>query len=134
MKRILGMIRLGEPKLKRKATPIPLALVCAAVVFFLYDCQIYPLINLGASSSSSSLPVFSVTYNGNGNTGGNVPHDSNTYESGEYVLVLGNTGSLTKAGYNFTGWNEAADGSATSASPGSQFQIYSDVTLYAQWQ
>ena len=42
-----------------------------------------------------------VTYNGNGNTGGTVPVDaSSPYLQGATVTVLGNTGTLVKTGYH----------------------------------
>ena len=57
----------------------------------------------------------SVTYNGNGNTGGSVPVDgSSPYLNGATVTVLGNTGSLVKTGNTFSNWNTAANGSGTS--------------------
>jgi len=75
-----------------------------------------------------------VMYDGNGNTGGSVPIDSNGYATGATVTVLGNTGSLVKSGYAFTGWNTSANGSGTGYVGGSTFAIGSaDVTLYAQW-
>jgi uncharacterized repeat protein (TIGR02543 family) len=81
-----------------------------------------------------ALLTYTVTYNGNGNTGGIVPVDPNEYEAGEPVVVLGNTGSLTKTGYSFNNWNTAPDGSGTSYSGGDTFLIgSSNVTLYAQW-
>jgi len=74
------------------------------------------------------------TYNANGATNGTVPTDNNTYLSGDTVTVLGNIGGLVKTGYNFNGWNTAADGSGTSYSPGGTFSMGSeDVTLYARW-
>lgn len=42
-----------------------------------------------------------VTYNGNGNTGGTVPVDNGTYETGAPVSVQENTGNLVKVGYTF---------------------------------
>jgi hypothetical protein len=52
------------------------------------------------------LPTtFKVTYNGNGNDSGTVPVDSNAYEEGATVTVLGNTGYLSKIGYTFSCWN-----------------------------
>ncbi len=76
----------------------------------------------------------SVTYNGNGNTGGVVPVDGNSYASGDTVTVLGNSGSLIRTGYTFAGWNTAANGSGTSYTGGDTFAMGStDVTLYAQW-
>ncbi|MBN2796153.1 MAG: InlB B-repeat-containing protein, partial [Clostridia bacterium] len=80
------------------------------------------------------LPTYTVTYNGNGNTGGSVPTDGNNYPNGNTVTVLGNTGSLVRTGYTFAGWNTAANGSGTSYTGGNTFSIgTSNVTLYAQW-
>jgi DNA-binding beta-propeller fold protein YncE len=36
-------------------------------------------------------------------------------------------------GYNFTGWNTAADGSGTNYSDGASFPFSANTTLYAQW-
>ena len=79
--------------------------------------------------------TYTVTYNGNGSTGGSVPVDaSSPYASGATVTVLGNTGSLVKSGgYTFAGWNTADDGSGTPYSPGATFTISANTTLYAQW-
>ncbi len=77
---------------------------------------------------------YTVTYNGNGSTGGSVPTDSNTYNISAEVTVLGNTGILVQTGYVFTGWNTAANGSGSSYSDGGTFAMGgSNVTLYAQW-
>jgi len=78
-------------------------------------------------------PTFTVTYNGNGNTGGSPPTDGNAYQEGDAVTVLG-AGTLEKTGYTFTAWNTAANGSGTSYAPGAQFAMPgANVTLYAQW-
>jgi len=75
-----------------------------------------------------------VTYNGNGDTGGSVPSDINNYTTGAAITVLGNTGNLVKTGYTFVGWNTAADGTGTSYTVGGTFTMNSsNVTLYAQW-
>lgn len=81
-------------------------------------------------------PVYTVTYNGNGNTSGSAPTDSGTYANGATVTVLANTGALAKTGYTFAGWNTAADGSGTDyATTGSATFTMgsSNVTLYAKW-
>jgi uncharacterized repeat protein (TIGR02543 family) len=79
------------------------------------------------------VPTYSVTYNGNGSTGGVVPSDpNNPYVSGATATVL-SAGSLTNAGYTFAGWNTAANGSGTGYGPGSTFPIGGNTTLYAQW-
>jgi uncharacterized repeat protein (TIGR02543 family) len=79
-------------------------------------------------------PTYTVTYNGNFNTGGSVPIDSTNYEPGLIVTVLGNTGNLVKAGSSFSGWNTLANGSGTSYTQAQTFAIGSaNVVLYAQW-
>ena len=78
--------------------------------------------------------IHTVTYNGNGSTGGDVPVDSNSpYDDGTTVTVLGNTASLVKTGYTFMGWNTESNGSGTNYSVGSTFDIDDDITLYAVW-
>ena len=75
-----------------------------------------------------------VTYNGNTNSGGTVPTDaSSPYLAGATVTVMGNTGSLVKTGYTFTGWNTQADGLGTNYNPGSTFTMAGNTTLYAKW-
>ncbi|MDQ0902045.1 InlB B-repeat-containing protein [Paenibacillus sp. V4I7] len=76
---------------------------------------------------------YTVAYDGNGATSGNVPaissHDFNTG-----VAVLGNTGSLEKTGHTFAGWTTTADGSGTTYVESDTFTIgAANVTLYAKW-
>ena len=74
-----------------------------------------------------------VTYHANGATSGSIPEDNTEYESGNSVTVLGNTGTLTKTGYIWSGWNTAANGTGTSYKAGSTFNITANTTLYARW-
>ena len=88
------------------------------------------------SNETPWLPVttFTITYDGNTNTGGNVPTDgSSPYTTGSTVTILGNTGTLAKTGFTFSGWNTAADGSGTSYSPGNTFVFVANTILYARW-
>jgi hypothetical protein len=79
-------------------------------------------------------PTYTVSYHGNGSTGGSAPIDSNNYLTGATVTVLGNTGSLTKTSNAFTGWNTAANGSGSGYTGGQTFPMStSNVNLYAQW-
>lgn len=78
-------------------------------------------------------PIGTVTYNGNGNTGGAVPTDVGPYDLGTTVSVLGNTGALVKTGYTFAGWNTAANGSGTPYSASASLALTVNTTLYAQW-
>ena len=78
--------------------------------------------------------IYSVVYDGNGNTGGAVPIDSLTYQQSATITVKDNTGSLVKTGFTFIGWNTAADGSGTSYTTGETFAMgTANVTLYAKW-
>ncbi len=86
------------------------------------------------ATATFAINTYTVTYDGNGNTGGTAPVDPNSpYNYNSTVTVLGNTGGLVKTGYVFLGWNTAANGSGTSYSPAATFSIMADTTLYAQW-
>jgi autotransporter-associated beta strand protein len=84
----------------------------------------------GSGSIMVGIETFKVTYNGNGNTGGDVPVDSNAYTNNQTVTVLG-AGTLTKGVYSFGGWSKQ-DG--PTYAPGSTFQITTNTTLYAIWR
>ena len=97
-----------------------------------------PAYTVGAPASASVVlqddGTYTVTYNGNGFTGGSAPTDSNNYPQGATVTVQGNTGSLVKTGFAFTSWNTQANGSGTTYLGGATFPMgSSNVTLYAVW-
>jgi hypothetical protein len=84
-------------------------------------------------TANFAIDTHTVTYNGNGNTGGTAPVDPNSpYNHGATVTVLG-PGSLVKTGFSFSHWNTAANDSGTSYSPGATFSSTADITLFAQW-
>jgi len=88
----------------------------------------------GGGGTTAPSTTYTVTYYGNGNTGGNVPVDSNTYQQGQRATVLANTGNLVRTGFTFDGWNTQANGSGASYMPYSSCQMgTANVTLYAQW-
>jgi|GEM_PF-1857043 len=80
----------------------------------------------------TSMPTYTVTYNGNGNTSGIAPVDANSYIAGTPATVLG-AGTLARSGYSFAGWNSSIDGNGTNYAPGAIVTIQSDTTLYAVW-
>ena len=87
------------------------------------------------STASKTAKSYSITYNTNSPTGGTAP-TSGTYISGAAgTLVSANTGSLSKSGYTFVGWNTSADGTGTdyAASGSATYAIAADITLYAKW-
>ncbi|WP_340398387.1 S-layer homology domain-containing protein [Paenibacillus sp. FSL H8-0079] len=98
----------------------------------------YVLVVTDAAGNSITLAFtiikYSVGYDGNGATGGEVPLDSQTYEAGSSVTVADNVGSLVKTGFTLIGWNTEADGSGKSYVANDTFHINeADVMLYAKW-
>ena len=82
---------------------------------------------------ADEIIAYTVTYDGNTNTGGTPPVDPSMYVPGATVTVLA-PGSLSKTGYTFANWNTAANGSGTSYNPGATFAMPAgNVTLFAQW-
>jgi uncharacterized repeat protein (TIGR02543 family) len=75
--------------------------------------------------------VNSVTYNGNGNTGGTAP--ANQIKIQDVNLTLSGVGTLIKTGYTFTGWNTVANGSGTSYAAGATYVANAPLSLFAQW-
>ncbi|WP_138756173.1 S-layer homology domain-containing protein [Paenibacillus sinopodophylli] len=74
-----------------------------------------------------------VTYNGNGETDGELTSAETEYVRGTTVSVIGNTGNLVKTGYAFAGWNTLADGTGKSYSASDSFTITASKTLFARW-
>ncbi len=84
--------------------------------------------------ASGLIPKYSVTYDGNGNTGGLVPVDTTAYKTGDTATVSGNTNGLIKTGFSFAGWNTAADGGRSDYIEGDTFIISAEnIVLYAKW-
>lgn len=90
--------------------------------------------------------TYTVTYDGNGSTGGTVGSDHwGPYLAGHIVTVCDNHRTdltcdfpnddrLTRDGYTFDGWNTAANGSGTPYAPTNTFAITGNTVLYAQWK
>ena len=76
-----------------------------------------------------------VTYDGNGATGGSAPTDTLYQGSSGATVILPGANTLVKSGgFIFAGWNTKTDGSGTPYAAGDPFPVTRDVTLYAQWQ
>lgn len=73
--------------------------------------------------------TYSITYNGNGNTGGSTASQTKAYDA---AINLQNNG-FTKTGYHFTGWNTASNGAGTSYSAGAGYSSNANLALYARW-
>jgi len=82
----------------------------------------------------ATVLTYSVTYSANAGTGGSVPVDGAVYANGATVTVRGNTAALTRTGFDFAGWNSAANGSGTAYAGGATLTMgAANVILYAQW-
>ncbi len=87
-------------------------------------------------STGSTPTTYTVTYNDNGATSGDVPEDNTEYNSGDEVTVPGNPGDLAKTHYSFGGWCKNTAGTGTIYGPAPlepTFEITSNTTLYAKW-
>ena len=71
---------------------------------------------------------FALNYDANGGTGTMTP---DTCFNGGKLTVKAN--GFTRDGYDFTGWNTAADGKGTAYKPGAELEMSDSLTLYAQW-
>jgi len=84
----------------------------------------------------TNIATYSLTYDGNGSTGGSVPVDSaSPYASTEMVTILGNSGSLVRTGYTFANnWNNTANGTGLDFAPGAAITMPPEnFVLYAKW-
>lgn len=78
--------------------------------------------------------VYTLSYDANGGTGGSVPNSATTSGAQNTVSVVGNTGSLTKPGYVFDGWNTLPDGNGVTWDPAAVMTPTADTVLYAMWK
>ena len=79
--------------------------------------------------------TYNIVYDGNGNTGGSMATDVQTYDTAKALTK----NSFTKDGYEFVEWNTEADGSGTSYTDGQLIENLTSennatITLYAQWK
>ncbi len=87
-----------------------------------------------ANLSVTTLAGLTATYYGNVNTGGLAPSDTSTYQTNGTLVVLGNSGALTKPGYTFTGWNLNSGNTGATYTAGNSYTLANaGVSFYAQW-
>jgi uncharacterized repeat protein (TIGR02543 family) len=76
--------------------------------------------------------TYVVSYNANSATSGTAPGNQSKVYDVNLTLAL-NSGSLTRTGYTFAGWNTAANGSGTDYAVGATYTVNAALTLYAKW-
>jgi len=106
-------------------------------VVFCVSCTVEPT-DTGSNNNSggggTTVEKYSITYDKNGATGGDVPVDGNTYEAGATVTVS-DKGTLVKTGCKFAGWDTSSAATTAVYSAGATFAMGSaNVTLYAVWK
>jgi uncharacterized protein (TIGR02145 family)/uncharacterized repeat protein (TIGR02543 family) len=75
---------------------------------------------------------YTLTYIGNGNTGGTAPPP--IAQSSQTTFTVAAQGTLTRTNFQFAGWNTKADGTGTSYAAGALDTVgLANVTLYAKW-
>ena len=77
-----------------------------------------------------TLTAAQLSFNSNNAISGTVP---STISGSGNVTIPANTGSLTRTGFAFSGWNTLANGSGTTYAVGSTFSLNSNTTLFARW-
>lgn len=87
-----------------------------------------------AYTANWTTHTYSVQFNGNGATDGEMSAQSFTYDEPKELTA----NAYTRTGYTFTGWNTAADGTGMAYTDGQAVQNLTAengaaVTLYAQW-
>ncbi len=89
-------------------------------------------------AEAKELTTYSVTYNGNGNTGGTIPATQTANSAAyTYQFPAATQGTLIKTGYHFLGWAENANATTAQYTIESQITLTKDVpnkTLYAIWE
>ena len=76
---------------------------------------------------------YKVTYDGNGNTAGEVPTDEKEYLKNEQATVLGKN-TLEKENYKFLGWSKDQSSTTAEYAEGEKLTVTEDVRLYAVWE
>ncbi len=89
-------------------------------------------INSNTTFTARWIPVYSVTFDGNGESGG-TPPTSRIIDAGDSTNLPGNAGNLVKTNQVFGGWNTQQDGLGTTIAPGGSFTPTADTVLWAIW-
>jgi uncharacterized repeat protein (TIGR02543 family) len=94
----------------------------------------------GSTYINPPMPDYTVQYDPNGATGPSfvytsipAPQYMSPYTGTTSITISGNTGSLVKTGFTFSGWNTATDGSGTNYAAGATYNGGASLLLYAKW-
>lgn len=88
--------------------------------------QLNSVTNVSTRTVAIEPRTYTATFNANGGTGVMADQLSN-----HSAALSANT--FTRAGFSFTGWNTAADGSGDAYGDGEVYNFLDNLSLYAQW-
>jgi uncharacterized repeat protein (TIGR02543 family) len=74
---------------------------------------------------------FTISYSGNGSTGGSVPSAQVVGSGGSTNISA--AGTMVRSGYLFSSWNTRSDGNGTIYSPNAAYSGPGNLNLYATW-
>jgi uncharacterized repeat protein (TIGR02543 family) len=78
--------------------------------------------------------AYTISYNGNGNTGGTVPSNGSYQAGGSSYVLVGGTNSPSRVGYDFADWYTNSTGTGgTSYAVGASYNTTADLNLFAKW-
>ncbi|NDF10568.1 MAG: hypothetical protein EB046_01920 [Actinobacteria bacterium] len=78
--------------------------------------------------------IYTISYDGNGNTGGTIPATGNFQTGGSAYVIRGETNPPTRVGYTFASWYTNSTGSGGSAySVGASYSTAENISLFAKW-
>ena len=107
--------------------------VCVCMMLSLVIAMVScPFPGPGPDDDGDPDATYEVTYEANGADGGTPPSDQIKLHGVDLTLA-GNTGSLTRTGFTYAGWNTKADGSGTHYAEGATYSTNAGVTLHANW-
>jgi uncharacterized repeat protein (TIGR02543 family) len=124
----------GTSWINAPRTVYPYALIVPKSDNALTTITIIP--SVGSEYVYPPLPDYTVEYNGNSNTSGSLPAPQymSPYVVGTTsITIRTNSGTLTRTGKTFSGWNTAADGSGTNYAAGATYNGGASLLLYAKW-
>ena len=75
--------------------------------------------------------TYTISYDANGGTG--TTPSNGSYQTGGTVYPIAAGTGISKAGYTFTAWNTAIDGTGTTYTPPVNYSTPAALTLYAKW-
>ena len=122
----------GNKSVKAYLPPDDAAVLYPDVQFASVSVASHPINNDDINYIGTKEIKYVVIYNANGGEGGS-SGDEIAANGTDTVKSMSESG-VSRSGYDFMGWNTAADGTGTAYAPGEEITLNGNVELYAQWE